>query len=270
MTRFLSAALLLAALSVPVGAAEFPDKNLAAAVQAALRLPKPEFKDDDLAKLSVLDISGKGVKDLTGLEKCRGLAQLKATKNEIAKLDALKDMPVLQSLDLEANKIADITPLAGLAKLQYLELTGNQISDLKPLEKLTALASLYLTGNKVTEVTPLSALTKLASLNLGDNQIKDIKPLAKLTRITTLELRGNPITDLAPLAGFTDLKLLMADKCQVADLGAVVKWAKADADGPKRFAPYMRLYIAGNPLSDEAKKQVAELKKIGVRVEDLK
>ena len=24
--------------------------------------------------------------------------------------------------------------------------------------------------------------------------------------------------------------------------------AKADADGPKRFAPYLRLYIAGNPL----------------------
>ena len=36
------------------------------------------------------------------------------------------------------------------------------------------------------------------------------------------------------------------------------------------FAPYMRLYIAGNPLSDAGKKQLDELKKIGVRVEDVK
>src|SRR5215510_2116408 len=99
MTRLLCSGivltLLLAAAPAPA-ASPFKDKALEAAVQAALRLPKPDFKDDDLAKLSVLDISGKGVKDLTGLEKCKGLAQLKATKNEIAKLDALKDMPVLQ------------------------------------------------------------------------------------------------------------------------------------------------------------------------------
>jgi hypothetical protein len=49
-----------------------------------------------------------------------------------------------------------------------------------------------------------------------------------------------------------------------------VKWAKADADKDKRFAPYLRLYLAGNPLSDDARtKQVPELKKIGVRLEDL-
>ena len=48
-----------------------------------------------------------------------------------------------------------------------------------------------------------------------------------------------------------------------------MKWAKADAAKEKRFAPYLRLYVAGNPLSDDAKtKQLAELKKIGVRLED--
>src|SRR5262245_2248741 len=104
MTRLLTAGFVLAVFCAPASA-QFPDKNLAAAVQAALRLPKPEFKDDDLAKLSVLDINDKKVKDLTGLEKCKGLAELKAARNEITKLDALKDMPVLQSLDLQSNMI---------------------------------------------------------------------------------------------------------------------------------------------------------------------
>ena len=44
---------------------------------------------------------------------------------------------------------------------------------------------------------------------------------------------------------------------------------QADFKGERRFAPYLRLYLAGNPLSDAAKaEQLAELKKIGVRLED--
>ena len=43
--------------------------------------------------------------------------------------------------------------------------------------------------------------------------------------------------------------------------------ARKDAEGKKRFAPYWKLYLDGNPI-DAAKRdqQVAELKKIGVRV----
>jgi internalin A len=86
------------------------------------------------------------------------------------------------------------------------------------------------------------------TLDLGENQIADVTPLTKQTEISLLMLPKNRITDLAPL----------------------VKWAKADAAGAKRFAPYLRLYLAGNPLSDAARKsQLAELKAAGVRLEDL-
>ena len=65
----------------------------------------------------------------------------------------------------------------------------------------------------------------------------------------------------------TELKLLMMSRCKVTDLTPLVKACEADAAGPKRFAPYLRLYLGGNPLSDAAKKdQLAALKKIGVRV----
>ena len=44
---------------------------------------------------------------------------------------------------------------------------------------------------------------------------------------------------------------------------------KTDAEKENRFAPFLRLYLAGNPLSDKAKQeQLAELKKAGVRIED--
>ena len=39
--------------------------------------------------------------------------------------------------------------------------------------------------------------------------------------------------------------------------------------GEKRFAPYVRVYLKGNPLSDAGKKQVEELKELKVRLRDL-
>ncbi len=87
--------------------------------------------------------------------------------------------------------------------------------------------------------------------------------------MSTLELSENQIADLAPLGKMTDLSLLLLSKNKVADLGPLVKACEADANGPKRFAPYLRLYIDGNPLSDAAKKdQLPALTKLGVRVFD--
>jgi hypothetical protein len=80
---------------------------------------------------------------------------------------------------------------------------------------------------------------------------------------------GNQVEDLAPLGKQTDLMLLMLGKNKISDLTPLVNAAKADAAGPKRFAPFLRLYLAGNPLSEAAKKdQVAALKGFGVRIMD--
>jgi internalin A len=51
-------------------------------------------------------------------------------------------------------------------------------------------------------------------------------------------------------------------------LKPLVEAAKADAAGPKRFAPYLRLYISGNPLPDSVKPaQLDAIKAAGVRIE---
>ena len=62
--------------------------------------------------------------------------------------------------------------------------------------------------------------------------------------------------------------MLMLERNKISDLRPLVKQAKADAEGPKRFAPFLRLYLEGNPLSDAAKSsQLAECKKAGTRFE---
>ena len=114
----------------------------------------------------------------------------------------------------------------------------------------------------------MAALAKLSSLSLPKNQIKDISVLEKVTKLSVLDLQDNQVEDIGPLAKQTELRLLMMERNQIKDLKPLVDAAKADAAGPKQFAPYLRLYLAGNPLSDAAKStQIKALKDAGVRIE---
>ena len=116
---------------------------------------------------------------------------------------------------------------------------------------------------------PTTGLTKLSSLYLDRNQVSDLSALAKVTRLGSLDLRENKVSDLKPLEKQTELRYLILDKNKITDLSPLVKAAKADAEGEKRFAPYLRLYLTGNPLSDEANsKQVPALKSYGVRINE--
>src|SRR6185369_14181798 len=80
------------ALLVPFAMASFavggaktpvPDKSLEAAIRAALQYPKGDLTDEKLNNLFILEAPDKKIRDLTGLEKCKNLASLKLTKNEI-------------------------------------------------------------------------------------------------------------------------------------------------------------------------------------------
>src|SRR5437016_3431740 len=103
MKRLSLPAVLIALALAPNAGAQFKDKNLEAAVKEAIKVTKPTLADDDLAKLFVLKAADKKIADLSGLEKCKNLAEL----------------------DLAKNAVADVKPLAGLTELQSLTLADN-------------------------------------------------------------------------------------------------------------------------------------------------
>ena len=246
-----------------------PDKNLEAAVRRSVFEKRDNDKPltaEDLEKISTITGRGKGIKSLQGLEHCRALAELVLPDNEIGDLSPLKDLKELQTATLSNNKIKDLKPLETVTALQYLELSGNEIENLAPLEKLSNMRSLYLSKNKVKDLKPVAKLEKLWSLYLDGNQVSDLKPLAKLPWLSDLDLTGNKVADLAPLKEHDELRHLILNGNQVKDLGVLLEMAKKDVEGSRRFAPFWNVYLDGNPLSDDAKKQIEELKKLGVRI----
>ena len=97
----------------------------------------------------------------------------------------------------------------------------------------------------------------------------DLAALEKVTRLSLLDLKENRIEDLGPLKNQTELKMLFLERNQIRDLSPLLKMVQADADGPKRMAPFLRLYLEGNPLSDEARTRQLETCKAALSKEEL-
>ena len=95
-----------------------------------------------------------------------------------------------------------------------------------------------------------------------------MKPLTNVGILSLLKLSGNQIADISPLAKPLSVRMLLLENNKLTDLAPFVAAVKADAEGEKRFAPFLRLYLTGNPLSDAAKTaQFEALKAAGVKID---
>jgi internalin A len=248
----------------------FPDKNLEAVVRQYVfekRNNDEPLVEDDVKNISTIVGKNKGIKSLTGLEKCRSLALLDLAGNKIQDIAPLAELKNLQSLDLSRNQLQSIQALGELTGLQYLHLAENQLRDVSPLEKLENLRTLYLSKNELEDISAVANLKKLWSLYVEANELETIEVVSGLKDLSSLDLRGNEIRDLEPLRPLTELRYLMLDNTEVADLTVLVEMAQQDAEGEKRFAPFIRIYLTGNPLSEAARgAQLEQLRQFGCRV----
>ena len=148
-----------------------PDPALREAIREKLDMPSdvPLTQAYLQQHLTGLDVRGKGIADLTGVEHATDL----------------------QALVLIENKIHDISPLSDLTKLGFLDLGGNQVSDLRPLAALTRLETLHIWRNEIEDISPLTGLVNLKKLSIQNNDIKDFSPLDGLRHLEVVNIKGN-------------------------------------------------------------------------------
>ena len=152
---------------------QFKDENLKIAIlhemkkQHLIDQSAQDITEDDALKVGRLDLFGKLITSIEGLEKFKNLETLHLDFNCIASLKPLAALAWLTELLLNSNHISDLTPLAGLTNLETLHLHNNYISDIKPLAGLINLEWLTLYNNRITDLFP------------GSNQVSDILQRAK-------------------------------------------------------------------------------------------
>ena len=187
--------------AAPADPVTISDAALRTALESALgKSPGQTITEGEMATLTTLRASGRGIASLTGLQFATGLTELFLNRNQISDVSSLSGLTALTTLRLYENQISDVSSLSGLTALTHLNLYGNQISDVSDLSGLMALTLLSLYDNQISDVSPLSGLMALTNLSLGNNQISDVSPLSGLTALTALWLDNNQISDISPLA----------------------------------------------------------------------
>ena len=198
---------------------DIPDSNLRAAIADALRMPRGASIDQqDMNRLTHLDVQDQGIANLTGLEFAINLRELFIDNNPmIIDLSPIAGLTLLERLGMRALHAADITPLAQITSLRVLDITECTLVDISPLSHLTNLKHLHAEINRIVDITPLANLTNLVTLGLNANRIIDITPLANLTNLVRLLLDHNRIVDVHPLAGLTQLQDLEIHSNRIVD-----------------------------------------------------
>ncbi len=134
--------LVCAVISLPIALAakndtvEFADANLMRVLTDAGADTNGDggLTEYELAVLTgVLDLSGKGISDITGLSFATGLAGLNLSGNAVRDISEISALTNLTDLDLSGNMIGDITALNALTGLKTLDLSGNMIYEIDAL-----------------------------------------------------------------------------------------------------------------------------------------
>ena len=141
-----------------------------------------------------LDLSYKGITDISVLSQCSNLLTLNLCGNAVADITPLMDIPNLTTLNISGNGIIDLRPLMGLASLKSLDCSSNNISTTVPLGTVTGLTDLNISNNPVSNFSGLAKLKNLVTLDISNTNFSpaDVLYFQLLSRLQSLNIENNP------------------------------------------------------------------------------
>ncbi|NLZ69983.1 MAG: Cna B-type domain-containing protein, partial [Clostridiaceae bacterium] len=143
-----------------------------------------------------LDLSGRGICDLTGMDFALGLIELNLSHNNLSSPYPIRNISVLRKLDLSYNPLLSNTELQYITKRTTdLNLSGNPLlTDFSALGLATKtyLVNLTIDNGAVADISSLAAARDAATL-LVRNQVVTIKPEESTFDNPIKGLDGSPV-----------------------------------------------------------------------------
>ena len=178
--------------------------------------------------ITMVNCSGKGVTDLTGLESCTNLTTLNCSNNSIKKIE-LPNLLQLKTVTCNDNPIEHIN-LDNCTALEYLNLQGvttNAISGTAiTLDNYTQATTLYLTAKftpftsftvkNTPTLTDLEFYGEFTDVTVTDNTVLTL--LVFYSPAVNATLSGNSVLEGVDVSELTSLELLDVRKCKLQSL----------------------------------------------------
>ena len=151
--------------------AEFTDANFLAAARTALGKEATDniCDTDDFASVASLDLSGKGIASLAGIERFTALTELDCSMNRLTALPALPSG--LTRLNCSVNQLTSLPALP--SGLTELDCYTNQLASLPKLP--SGLKQLSCSNNKLVSLPSLPS--GMTSLGCSDNRLTSLPAL---------------------------------------------------------------------------------------------
>ncbi|NFQ73566.1 DUF5050 domain-containing protein [Clostridium botulinum] len=186
----------------------FGDKVLEREIRELINNYSEPIYKRQLLSITKLELSGRGIVDLQGLESMENLTYLDLSNNEISNIDSIKKLIDLKKLVLHKNKIGSIKVIESLTKLEELDLSNNLIGDITALGGLSQLTRLDLSKNGIVSISSLGGLINLQYLSLYENKISEREEsLKKLYNLRELYLKNSGISNFdVTLAYYNNLE----------------------------------------------------------------
>ena len=157
------------------------------------------ISNTDIETITKLDLSGKNIVDITGIEQFPNLIELQLYDNKIENINSLRNNSNIELLNLNTNNLDN--------------------TDIQVIATMTGLKAIGVGNNKqIEDITPLFVLTNLEELNAYDNSIEDVTGIEKLLNLEKLNLQGNKITEYPEFNNIEDENLLIGYQYYVTTL----------------------------------------------------
>ena len=191
----------------------FPDDNFRSYISGNLdKDGDGSLSDEEIAAVTNIDVSGKSISSLKGIEWFAALETLHCSGNSLTELD-VSNNTTLTTLYCNYNQL----PALDVSKnttLTTLYCYSNQLTELD-LSNNTDLTYLWCHNNRLTELD-VSKNTALTQLRCYDNQLTALD-LSNNTALTTLYCYSNQLTEL-DLSNNTDLTYLWCHNNRLTEL----------------------------------------------------
>jgi len=246
--------------------------------------------------LRSLNASGNKIEDISILKKCKDLRVLDMSSNALENLkNTFEIKNELRSVNLSNNFLKDVSDFfSHLGNVQRLNLNGNLISKLpSSISSLVSLEELEITDNILEKIDEAFFELEIEHVNLTANRLTSLH-LHGLASLEVLTIDENSLQEFSMSDDFAPyLKELSCESCGLQELllppsvmlenlcyssneiskvpqniDLYTKLTQLDIDGnkivelPDTLANLLNLnilYIAGNPLSESAKKVISIL-----------
>ena len=200
--------------SLPINKNNFPDDSFRNYIKTYKAGGRDVLTVEEQRKVETIEVEGKNISSLRGIEAFPNLTELKCGNNSIQKLD-LRQNPKLKTLKCNKNQLTQLD-LSKNPDIDYLNCSENQleqldVSHLKDLVTLNCshndleqldvrnskfLETLYCSSNRLKELdADVTHKSRLVSVECQNNQLTALD-VSSSPNLTTLVLKNNHLTSL--------------------------------------------------------------------------